>query len=197
MVHKAYINHSRIYNNLKGMRAIKRLITTFIILCILLTGCGSVNVDKTKEYDGERLRVGIIGNIPEIREKQVVFEEIDFDFLKKDDFDSRYNAIFISKENLSEAAKAEYAAIYKRVKIPFYFIETEKSYVPFVKEELDYEDGPDYDNGMYITGILNIGEKYRVTGYGLYNDTKNKRNIKCVYSRVFQQISEIKNNILS
>jgi hypothetical protein len=197
MVHKAYVNHSRIYNNLKGMRTIKRLITAFIILCILLTGCGRVDVDKTKEYDDERLRVGIIGSIPEIREKQIVFEKVDFDFLKKDGFDSKFNAIFITKENLSEAAKAEYAAIYKRAKIPFYFIENKKSHVCFMEEDLFYEDEPDSVNGTYITGILSRGEGYRFTGFGLYNDTKNEGNIKCVYSRVFQQISEIKNNKLS
>jgi hypothetical protein len=178
------------------LSTIKRLITILIILCILLAGCGSVNVDKTKEYGGERLRVGIIGNPPEIREKQIVFEEIDFNFLNKEGFDSKYNAIFITKENLPEAAKAEYASAYKKSKIPFYFIENEKSYVCFTEEDISYEDEPDSQNGTYITGILNIDGKYRVTGYGLYNDTKNERNIKCVYSRVFQEISEIKNNNL-
>ncbi len=176
------------------MRIIKKTIFTIIMLLLLLTGCTDSNDVKSKEYDGEKLQIGIIGNIPEIRELQIEFKEIDFDILKKDSFDSQYDAVFITKDNLSEASNAEYASIYKESEIPFYFIDDEKSHVNFIEEDLSYEDEPDSKSGNYITGLLYVKEKF--WGYGLYNDTESDVNIKDVYSRVFQDISEIKNNEL-
>lgn len=172
----------------------KKIIFTLIMVLTFLTGCSVTNVDKTEKYGGEGLRIGIIGDVPEIRESQVEFEKIDFEFLKEENFDSKYDAIFITKDNLYEASNAEYASLYKTSKIPFYFIGNEKSYVNFVEEDLSYEDESDTENGMYITGLLYTKDK--VWGYGLYNDTESEINIKCVYSRVFRDISEIKNNKL-
>lgn len=95
---------------------------------------------------------------------------------------------------MSEASNAEYVPVYKKSEIPFYFIGNEKSYVNFIEEDLSYENEPDKQNGMYITGLLYIKNKY--WGYGLYNDTKSEINIKGAYSRVFEDISKIKNNEL-
>jgi len=161
------------------------------MILTIQTGCSGSNVDKTEKYQGEILTIGIIGDEPEIRESQVEFEEIDFVFLKENDFDSKYDAIFITKDNLHEASNAEYVSIYKTSKIPFYFIGNEKSHVNFIKEDLSYEDEPDANDGKYITGLFYIGNKF--WGYGLYNDTECDVNIKAAYSRVFEDISEIKN----
>lgn len=172
----------------------KKVIFILVMLLVFLTGCSDTNVDKAKAYESEALKIGIIGDIPEIRETQVGFEQIDFDFLIEEDFDSKYNAIFITKDNFSEASNAKYAPIYRKSKIPFYFIDNEKSHVNFIKEELSYEDEPDFNDGMYIDGVLYIKNKY--WGYGLYNDTKSETNIKAVYSRVFEDILKVKNNKL-
>jgi len=182
----------------RGLKIMKKTIFTLIMVLIFLMGCSVTNVDKTEKYQGERLRIGVIGDVPEIRESQVKFEKIDFDLLKEDDFNSRYDAIFITQNNLPDASKDEYAVIYKNSNIPFYFIETEKSYVPFAYEGLSYENALDFAKDMYITGLLynKNNSKYRTWGYGLYNDTKNEPNIKGVYSRVFADISEIQNNRL-
>lgn len=172
----------------------KKIIFFLIMLLAFLTGCSVPNVDKTEKYEGEDLRIGIVGNIPEIRESQVEFEKIDFNFLKADDLDSKYDAIFITKENLSEASNSEYVPIYKKSEIPFYFIDSDKSHVNFIMEDLSYEDEPDSEDGMYITGLFYIKDKY--WRYGLHNDTKSEINIKGVYSRVFEDISVIKNSKL-
>lgn len=172
----------------------KRFILSIIIISIFLTGCSYTNVDKTEKYQGGRLKVGIIGDVPKIRESQVEFENIDFDFLKDDDFDSEYDAIFITKDNLSEASNSEYTSIYKISKIPFYFIGNQKPHFNFIREDLSYEDAPDSKDGMYISGLLYT--KDRFWDYGLYNDTESEKNIKGVYSRVFGDILEIKNNKL-
>lgn len=52
----------------------KKIIFFLIMLLVLLTGCSvTTNIDKTEKYEGEELRIGIVGNIPEIRESQVDF----------------------------------------------------------------------------------------------------------------------------
>ncbi|WMM24736.1 hypothetical protein RBU61_17700 [Tissierella sp. MB52-C2] len=169
-------------------------IITFSIIFITLTRCLHINMDKTKEYIGEKLSIGIIGDIPEIREVEIEFEIIDFDFLKEEDFDSTYDAIFITKDNFKKASNAEYVSIYKTSEIPFYFIENEKTHVNFIKEDLSYGDEPDAEDGMYITGLFYSKDK--VWGYGLYNNTKNETNIRAVYSRIFEDISKIRNGEL-
>ncbi len=169
------------------------MILILIILLPLLTGCLNSNVDPQETYIGEKLQIGVIGNIPVIRETQVEFVEVDFQFLKEEGFDSLYDAIFITKDNLSEASNADYAPIYRTSKIPFYFIDSAKSHVNFIKEDLSYEDEPDSKDGMYITGALYIKDKF--WRYGLYNDTKSKKNIEGVYSRIFKDILEIKSDL--
>lgn len=173
---------------------VKKIVIIFMLISLMSGGCSVRNIDKTPEYQGGRLKIGIIGDIPKVRESQVRFEVIDFDTLKENNFDSEYDAVFITKENLSEASEPEYSSIYKTATIPFYFIENEKFDASFTEEELLYEDIPDSKDGMYITGLLY--SKNKAWGYGLYNDTKSEANIKGVYSRVFEDIFEIKNNRL-
>lgn len=43
---------------------------------------------------------------------------------------------------------------------------------------------------MYVVGVLFDKDDYNYKGYGLYNDTENKRNIEDVYSRIFTSIDE-------
>lgn len=47
---------------------------------------------------------------PEIRESQVELEKTGFVFLKENDFESIWDAIFITKDNLYGASNAEYAS---------------------------------------------------------------------------------------
>jgi hypothetical protein len=97
------------------------------------------------------------------------------------------------KEHLTEAAKSHYANIYKNSGIPFFFIETNKSYVPFVHEETDYEEFPDSQSLDYAAGYYQSGENGTYWGFGLYNDTVNEVNILDVYSRIFKTIETIDN----
>lgn len=169
--------------------------SVYLFLCVIIIVLIAYNVRepqsiKTKPYDGRNLTIGIIGDIPKVREKQVKFTKIQFSDIEKEKFDTGYDAIFITKENLSEAAKAKYAPIYKKSNIPFFFIQTEKSFIPFTLEELSYEDAADSKDQTYITGIVRNGDNITAHKYGLYNDIENEDNIKVVFTNVFQTISE-------
>jgi hypothetical protein len=165
-----------------------RVYVLLVMMLILLTSCNKPQSIVTNPYTGGNLSIGIIGEIPKVREKQVKFVKIQFSDLEKEAFDSRYDAIFITKDNLSEAAQGKYALIYKKSKIPFFFIQTKKGYIPFIQEDISYEKAPDILNLTYATGILFSGNNLKSWGYGLYNDIENQENINNVYSRIFETI---------
>lgn len=86
--------------------------------------------------------------------------------------------------------------VLKESKIPFFFIQTGKSYIPFIQEELSYEKAPEVQDQAYATGIIfdndNDNDNLKFWSYGLYNDIENEVNIKDVYSRIFETISKNK-----
>ncbi|MEC1153957.1 hypothetical protein [Cytobacillus horneckiae] len=82
---------------------------------------------------------------------------------------------------------------YKNSVIPFFFIESKKSYIPFVDKETEYEDFPDTKSGDYAAGYYQNGEDETYWGYGLYNNTANEINIFDVYSRIFRTIEIFSN----
>lgn len=146
---------------------------------------------KEELYNCRSLNIGIIGNIPKVREKQIKFTSMQFSDLEKQTADSKYDAIIITKDNLSQAGQGKYLSIYKITKIPFFFIESEKSYVPFIEKDLTYENAPDINNRAYATGIMfNANNNPIFWDYNLYNDIKNQTNIMDVYSRIFKTIAD-------
>ncbi len=158
-----------------------------VVVTCMMVGCNTVN---SAIYSSRNLNIAVVGEIPTVRENVITFDKVSFSDLEKEKFSNRYDAVFISKENLSEASKGEYSYIYKKSTIPFFFIGGTKDYVPFVYENLSYEEVPDSKSQAYAVGILFNDEEYNYVEYGLYNDTENKKNIEDVYSRIFKSIDE-------
>ena len=180
---------------MKRIRGYSLLVTISILTMIsILTACSKPQAVKTSQYNNMALSIGIIGEAPKVSEKQVTFTKIRFSDLEKDRFDSKYDAIFITKINLSEASQGKYASIYKKSKIPFFFIQTEKSYVPFTEKDLTYDNAPNFNDQSYATGILykdnSNSNELTTWGYGLHDDIENQANIEEVYSRIFDTISQ-------
>jgi hypothetical protein len=171
----------------------KKLFPVLLLILVMLTGCKSDTVD-TPLYDGKNLVIGVIGNSPKVREENVKFKNINFNKLEEGkNLSSAFDAIFIMKEHLSKAANSKYAAVYKNSGIPFFFIESTKSYIPFVNEHISYEDSPNIGDQTYATGYFQSGEgKDQYWFYGLYNDKVNENNIKDVYTRIFTTIESVK-----
>ncbi|NFG24342.1 transcription elongation factor GreAB [Clostridium botulinum] len=163
---------------------------TIIIVVILLSGCNNIKFEK---YIGENLNVGVIGEIPEVREDNVAFNKITFKDLEEKNTLSKYDTIFITKDNLIDASEGKYSSIYKEGIVPFFFIESTKGDIPFIYEDLSYEEVPQQSNPpSYAVGIYKKDNKLSSIEYGLYNDIENKKNIEDVYSRIFTTISENK-----
>ncbi|ULO06571.1 hypothetical protein H1230_26825 [Paenibacillus sp. 19GGS1-52] len=166
----------------------KKISMILFFICFIVTACNSDTVD-TPRYEGKSLVIGLIGDAPNVREKNVDFKQITFKQLE--DLSPDYDAIFIMKEYLSEAATQKYAKVYKNAGIPFFFIETTKSYLPFINEELSYEDAPDLSSDTYATGYYQSDKEFQYWGYGLYNDKVNESSIADVYTRIFTTMESL------
>ena len=168
---------------------VKLFIILFSALFIVFGCSNSEEKIEFEVYKGKSLHIGIIGEEPKIKEDHIRVTRIDFSDIENTDNLSKYDAIFITKDNLVEADKSKYADIYNSSPIPFLFIETPKGYVPFIDKEIEFENYPDVDTGAYAYLYDSKGEKY--WGYGLYNEEVNEQNIQDAYSRVFKTIEEI------
>ncbi|ENQ3107875.1 hypothetical protein SAMN04488168_11135 [Bacillus sp. 491mf] len=170
----------------------RKTLPIFFFILMILAGCNSNTVNSSL-YKGKSLNIGIIGNAPQVREENVKFTTITLNELEEGKtLASKFDAVFIMKEHLSEAADSKYAKVYKETGIPFFFIETKKSYIPFVYEKVSYEDFPKVESGEYATGYFQEGENIQSWGFGLYNDNVNEANIKDVYTRIFSTIESLK-----
>ncbi|MEI8217209.1 MAG: transcription elongation factor GreAB [Eubacteriales bacterium] len=137
-------------------------------------------------YTKEPLKIGIIGDIPSINEKIIEFDQIQFEDIENDDFNSKYDAILISKDNLSEAAQDKYAKVYKAAEIPFFFIGSIKGTAPFTEVNLSYEDAPLMSANTLFEGIA-----YTTKGGASWTSTTNVPNPsmeKNNYTNIFQTI---------
>lgn len=160
----------------------KKISMILFFICFIVTACNSDTVDSPR-YTGKSLVIGVIGDAPNVREKDVDFKQITFKQLE--DLSPDYDAIFIMKEHLSEAATQKNAGI------PFFFIETTKSYLPFINEELSYDDAPDLSSDTYATGYYQLDKEFQYWGYGLYNDKVNESSIADVYTRIFTTMGSL------
>lgn len=177
------------------MRKVVKLLLTLIISMSLLVGCSNNQVkNNQKLYEGKELNIGVVGEIPQVREDNVKFIQIEISDLEKENLNTNYDAIFINRDYHSQVAEAKYVQIYMDTKIPFFFIESKKAIVGFALEEISYDQAPDYLNNEFACGLMFVNnDEYKSWDYGLYNNTYNEDNVKEAYSRIFQTISEINN----
>jgi len=126
----------------------------------------------TNQYDGRNLNIGIIGDIPKVREKQIKFTEIQFSDLGKERVN--LDAIFIVEKNMSQNTLTKYTSFSKDLKLPFFFI------------NFKYDDY----NKTYATGYIYTDGGYKSWSYNLQNNIENEKNIKLIYSQIFKDISK-------
>ncbi|WP_245680457.1 hypothetical protein [Bacillus marinisedimentorum] len=171
------------------MKRFKLMFMLSSLLFLLgITACSSK--PDFKVYEGRPLNIAVIGELPEVKENQISFEEINFDRLLKEDL-TNYDAVFITKENLSKASGSQYADIYLNSDLPFFYIEATKSYRSFIERDLTYEEDIDLKgtSNHYAIGFLSSEEaEDKYWYFGLYNDKESPETIKEMYSRIFSTI---------
>lgn len=149
---------------------------------------GSINGEDQDNglYKGKKLTIGVLGDIPEINEKQINFEEIRFEQFTIKEV-RNFDAIFVMKESLSTAAKRQYSHIYIDSNIPFFFIDSNKGAYPFIDEDLEYEEAAEipYHN-YYATGYLSTIEGEEIT----WTYEPSIENNKGSFSKIFKNIED-------
>ncbi|MFF2909838.1 hypothetical protein [Paenibacillus sp. NPDC057934] len=142
---------------MNAMKASK-LILFLASLVVLLAGCTFEMIQQSVDtpiYRGQSLNLAVIGDPPILRERHVTFTEITFEDLKRGaELASHYDAVFIIKEHLREAAKGQYAKMYMETGPPIFFVESKKPTAIYAVEDVEYDTFADIDTGMYISGFL-------------------------------------------
>lgn len=166
----------------------------FLLTTILLTACNSISTSRNtdlKEYTGQEIKVGVIGEVPKVKEKNVNLVPIDFTDFENQNIDS-YDGIIITKEYLSQASENKYAGIYNNSNKPFFFIQSDKSYLPFADDQTTYDEAIKVKNESYATGYINTNEIVRYWELSLDNKVEPKEAVKGVFSQIFMLIEKIK-----
>ncbi|MEF2965885.1 hypothetical protein V3851_08595 [Paenibacillus sp. M1] len=170
-------------------RGERYIILIFLIFLFVLSACTSTKFDL---YEGKSLNIAVIGEPPQVREKEVNFNKILFDDLNKVDLED-YDAVFVMRENLYQASESHYADIYSNSPIPFFFIST-TSHIPFTNKDIEYGESWGWSPGnSYAVGVHKSNEEdtLKSWGFGLYNDKKTNEHIEEVYSIIFMTIEEL------
>ncbi|WP_127593609.1 hypothetical protein [Paenibacillus lautus] len=171
----------------------KIIVVLLLVFVILINGNAQRDSIDMPLYEGRSLVIGVIGKTPQVREEgHVNFKEVTFEQLEDLNLSTELDAVFITKEHLVEASEPKYTEVYNKAEVPFFYIESNKSHVPFTIEELSYDEVPDLSTDMYATGYY--GKDAEHWGYGLYNGVMNETNIQAVYSRIFTTIESLHND---
>ena len=163
----------------------------FAFLLVLVSGGSSSDglehYVQFPPYTGQDLTIGIVGEIPEVREKTIHFVRIELEDLQ--DLPG-LDGILISKSHLKEASEPQYARIYEEASIPFIFIESEKVILAFIEDDVLYENALPLRSGDYLIGIANHNRTH--FGLGLYNGIENQRTIMDCYTMLFTMLDGFK-----
>jgi len=164
-----------------------------LIFLFILAGCEDPGTIYEPIYTGKNLSIGVVGEIPSVREEDVEFKLINLNDLHSKELSVQLDAVFIMKENLRDAADSQYASVYKNAGIPFFFIESEKSYYPFIDEETSYDNFPNLTSGdyAYATGFYQVGDKIQSWRYGFNKNELKENHILDAYSHIFNTIGTL------
>ncbi|WP_377890193.1 hypothetical protein [Alkalihalobacillus sp. R86527] len=181
-----------------------RLLLVFLSI-MLLASCSNVNGVGDKErstvvgeetpqfesYNGRPLKIAVVGQSPDIKEEEKIkFIRMDFAGLQQID-SPEFDAVFIMKDFLHEAAESDHAELYKTTNLPFFFIQSEKITYAFSNADSSYESAPSLSNSEYAVGYYNQKEGHLSWKYNSYNDMTTPETIMQVYSMIFTTIEEL------
>lgn len=173
---------------MKRRSALSVFIFSFLLLLSACSDSASFDV-----YKGSDLTIAVIGEPPEITEDSIKFVEMSFQELETTE--RSFDAVIITEENLIEASSEQYADVYLRSPIPFFFISANETAPFYIKENTFNKEWQWSPGENYAVGILPSKEEDEVNsiGYGLYNDELTEEHVKDVYTRIFTTISELDN----
>lgn len=167
----------------------------FFSLSFFISGCSTPSHEL---YEGDSLRIGVVGKAPEVEDKNIFFSDITLEDLKNETIsvNADHDALFIMPEELTAADSEEYVEVYKQLDIPTFFIGTTKADIPFTFKEAVYNDVSDVSPKTYAAGYLydsknELGETWRFTKEKDDEKKITEKEIKKIYSEIFSTINSI------
>ncbi|MDJ0332230.1 hypothetical protein [Planococcus sp. S3-L1] len=146
-------------------------------------GINQQNQNETL-YKGKELVIAALGDAPEVEEKQITFQEINFEEFTVKKI-RNFDAVFIMNESLSVAAEKRYTHIFTESNIPFFFIDSNKGAYPFIDENLEYNEAREIPyHDYYATGYLLTIEGEEIT----WTYESSEKNNQDAFSTIFQTI---------
>lgn len=169
---------------------------SFLLLFLFLTGCSS----EVATYQGETLKIAIIGEKPVIREKDnIVLKSINFNDLEemKTKIPYEFDAIIVRENLIEDAANGNYEDLFKDSGVPIFFMNAKKGYLVFTESEYNYGNFPDTQPnasviGYFKSNVTGIEKGYAIEIDTIPFDTKNVSEIGFIYSEIFRLIVQIK-----
>lgn len=146
-------------------------------------GINQQNQNETL-YKGKELVIAVLGDAPEVEEKQITFQEINFEEFTVKKI-RNFDAVFIMNESLSVAAEKRYTHIFTDSNIPFFFIDSNKGAYPFIDENLEYDEAREIPyHDYYATGYLLTIEDEEMT----WTYESSEKDNQDAFSTIFQSI---------
>lgn len=165
------------------------IIASLLLSSTLLVACNDQESKKvSKDDSGAELKIAVVGNFPDIK-KDLQIDSIELGDLKGNL--KKYDAVFISKKFLQAASEKEYADVYKKADVPFFFIESKKSYQPFVDPEMSYNDEIETGSNSYITGVYYGKGPERSWEYGINDPNPTSEEKEIIFNSVFETIKTV------
>lgn len=156
----------------------KKIKLCFLVIMIALVFMGCNKTPRSEEatqYNGKALNIGIIGEIPNITNQKIRFEEIQFTDLEKKSLSFEFDSVIITGKNIPDSTQTKFMPFCKNYKIPFFFINIEQSTT---------------EDQTYAVGYLFSDNKNISWGYSLPDNIESEENIKDIYTKIFRDIEK-------
>lgn len=169
----------------------RRSILLIFFMCSLIYMSFTSSVEpKFKLYTGANLTIGIVGEVPHIREKNIDFRSVTIE-----EYQDGYNleglhAMIFMESEFQELDEGKYKDEILNLRVPIVFVNSNASYLPFVYDDMIYDPNKENSSQMYFSMIYKDNEKMQNWECGLYNDNKSQEHIEAAYSLLFEEISK-------
>ena len=167
------------------------MILSIISIFFLLTLSACSN-DEIK-YDGEPLKIAVIGDIPELNNKKVHFESISLDEFSEDtvNISTNFNAVMITPVIFEEASNDRFVEVYSNSKIPIIFFDSKIRHLPFTNGGLTYETArwESLNNGSHTTIYLSDIDVHREEAW--YFQLKDEKELDVLYKDIFEKVETL------
>ena len=165
----------------------QRTVMTLLALSILFTVCLMKKPALTPKASSIDLTIAVVGTAPVLAQSPD-FHSIELQEIKGDL--QRYDAVMIMPDYLKAAAGREYATVYRKAHIPFFFIGSQKSVEPFLDPNLSYEESISVPNPTFAAGMLydDTHETTWLFGEGIKRPNRSEQ--LQIYHSIFQTIEQ-------